>query len=116
MLLTVAVFAFVVLLLNVLKDVLPLLLSGHVSLWLIGKAVLLLLPFAGRVRGAGRKLGRAMSVLLLVVAVIAATAGLSGCGSSDSGIFTQPPQTYTLTVTGTSGSLTRSTNLTLTVE
>ncbi len=46
LLLTVAVFAFVVLLLNVLKDVLPLLLSGHVSLWLIGKAVVLLLPFA----------------------------------------------------------------------
>lgn len=46
LLLTVAVFAFVVLLLNVLKDVLPLLFGGHVPLWLVGKAVGLLLPFA----------------------------------------------------------------------
>jgi lipopolysaccharide export system permease protein len=46
LLLTVAVFAFVVLLLNVLKDVLPLLFGGHVPLWLTLKAVGLLLPFA----------------------------------------------------------------------
>ena len=46
LLLTVAVFAFVVLLLNVLHDVLPLLLGGHVSLWLVLKAIGLLTPFA----------------------------------------------------------------------
>jgi len=46
LLLTVAVFTFVVLLLNVLKDVLPLLFGGHVSLWLVVKAVGLLTPFA----------------------------------------------------------------------
>ena len=46
LLLTVAVFAFVILLLNALRDVLPLLLGGHVSLWLIAKALGLLLPFA----------------------------------------------------------------------
>ena len=46
LLLTVAVFAFVVLLLNVLKDVLPLVFGGHVSLWLVLKAIGLLLPFA----------------------------------------------------------------------
>jgi lipopolysaccharide export system permease protein len=46
LLLTVAVFAFVVLLLNALKDVLPLLFSGQASLWLVLKAVGLLLPFA----------------------------------------------------------------------
>jgi len=46
LLLTVAVFTFVVLLLNVLKDVLPLLFGGHAPLWLIAKAVGLLLPFA----------------------------------------------------------------------
>ena len=46
LLLTVAVFAFVVLLLNVLKDVLPLLFSGNASLWLVAKAIGLLLPFA----------------------------------------------------------------------
>ena len=46
LLLTVAVFAFVVLLLNVLKDVLPMLLGGHVPLWLVAKAIGLLLPWA----------------------------------------------------------------------
>ena len=46
MLLTVGVFTFVVLLMNILKDVLPLLFGGHVSLWLVSKAVALLIPFA----------------------------------------------------------------------
>jgi len=46
LLLTVAVFAFVVLLLNVLKDVLPLLFGGPVPLRLTAKAIGLLLPFA----------------------------------------------------------------------
>jgi lipopolysaccharide export system permease protein len=46
LLLTVAVFAFVVLLLNALKDVLPMLLGGHVPLGLVAKATLLLMPFA----------------------------------------------------------------------
>jgi lipopolysaccharide export system permease protein len=46
LLLTVSVFAFVVLLLSVLKDVLPLLFAGHIGFWLLLKAVGLLLPFA----------------------------------------------------------------------
>lgn len=46
LLLTVSVFAFVVLLMNVLRDVLPLLFGGHVSLWLALKAIGLLIPFA----------------------------------------------------------------------
>ena len=46
LLLTVAVFAFVVLLLNGLREVLPLLFGGHVQLGLVGKAVGLLIPFA----------------------------------------------------------------------
>ncbi len=77
---------------------------------------LLLLPFAGRMRRAGKKLGRAMSILLLIVAAITATMGLSGCGASGSGFFAQSPKSYSLTVTGTSGAVSRSTNLTLTVE
>ena len=44
--LTVSVFAFVVVLLNGLPQILPLLLSGHVKFTLILKAVALLLPFA----------------------------------------------------------------------
>ena len=77
---------------------------------------LLLLPFAGRMRRLGKKLGRAVTVLLLVVAALTATVGLSGCGSGGSGFFAQAPKTYTLTVTASSGSLSRTANLTLTVE
>jgi hypothetical protein len=77
---------------------------------------LLLLPFAGRMRRAGKKLSRAMSILLLMVAAMTATIGLNGCGASGSGFFAQAPKTYTLTVTGTSGTLSRTTSLTLTVE
>lgn len=46
LLLTVSVFAFVVLLMNVLRDVLPLLFSGSIGLQLTLKAIGLLIPFA----------------------------------------------------------------------
>jgi hypothetical protein len=43
--------------------------------------------------------------MLLVIAVMLTSLGvLTGCGSG--GYFSQPQQTYTITVTGTSGSLT----------
>ena len=45
MLLTVAVFTFVTVLLNVLHDVLPLLFERRLPLWLAAKAVVLLVPF-----------------------------------------------------------------------
>jgi hypothetical protein len=77
---------------------------------------LLLLPFAGRMRRAGKKVSRAITILLLLVAAMTATIGLNGCGASGSGFFAQAPKTYTLTVTGTSGTLSRTTSLTLTVE
>ena len=46
LLLTVAVSAFVVLLMNVIHDILPLLLGGHVPLWLVAKAISLEMPWA----------------------------------------------------------------------
>ena len=76
---------------------------------------LVLLPFARRLRGAGRRMGRMLSVLLLIVAGMAAFAGMSGCGSA-SGFFAQQRQSYTVTVTGTAGALSHSATVNLAVE
>jgi hypothetical protein len=76
---------------------------------------LLLLPFARRMRRAGKNMGRMMSVLLLLVVGLAAVAGMSGCGSTN-GFFSQQQKTYTVKVTGTSGALSHFTTVTLTVE
>jgi hypothetical protein len=76
---------------------------------------LLLLPFAGKLRRAGKRMGRTISLLLLFVASMAAIAGVTGCGSS-SGFFTQPKQTYAVTVTVSAGAQSQSTNLSLTVQ
>ncbi|HEY6849424.1 MAG TPA: Ig-like domain repeat protein [Terracidiphilus sp.] len=76
---------------------------------------LVLLPFAGRLRGAGRRMGRMLSVILLIVAGMAAVAGITGCGST-SGFFAQQRQSYTVTVTGTAGALSHSATVNLTVE
>jgi CSLREA domain-containing protein len=80
---------------------------------------LLLLPLAGtrRMRRNGQKLGRFICLLLLAFAGIAATTALSGCGSSAGGTTTVSKGTqYTITVTGTSGSVTANTTVTLTIE
>jgi len=49
--------------------------------------------------------------------LLAITAGLSGCaGPADTGYYGETPQSYNLTVTATSGNLSRSVYLTLTVQ
>ena len=75
---------------------------------------LLLLPFAAKVRKAGRRMSRMLSIALLLAAGAAAVAGLSGC--SNTGFFGQPEASHTITITGTSGSLVHTSNVTLTVE
>ena len=76
---------------------------------------ILLLPFVGRMRRTGRKFSRMLSMLLLLIAGMTAMAGVSGCGSS-TGFFAQAQKSYTVTVTATSGTLSHSTTMTLTVE
>jgi hypothetical protein len=75
----------------------------------------LLLPFAGRMRSAGKRLRAIIFTLLLTAAALGTLSGLSGCATGN-GFFGQQQSSYTVTVTATSGPLTRSTNLTLNVE
>jgi hypothetical protein len=76
---------------------------------------LLLLPFAGRLRKSGTRLGRMLAVVLLAGAGAATLAGLSGCGSN-TGSSAQTQQSYTVTVTVASGALSHTSTVTLTVE
>jgi hypothetical protein len=76
---------------------------------------ILLLPFAGRLRRAGKKLNRTLCLVLMLLAGIAATISLSGCGAGN-GFFGQQQGTYNLTVTGTAGAVSHSTTVTLTVQ
>ena len=72
---------------------------------------LLLLPFGGVVRGSGKRLGRSICVLLLMVAGLGLGAGLTGCGDS-----AHRQEDYVVTITATSGSVSRSTTVYLTVR
>ncbi len=66
----------------------------------------LFLPLAGtrRMRRHGRKLGRLACLLLLVLAGLGATTALTGCGSH-AGFSGTTGQSYTITVTATSGAI-----------
>jgi Bacterial Ig-like domain (group 3) len=71
---------------------------------------LLLLPFAWLRRSRGSP----YRLLLWMLLALGSLGAVSGCGTG--GYFSQPQQTYTITVTGTSGTLVHSTTVTLTVE
>jgi hypothetical protein len=66
-------------------------------------------------RRTGKRLGAAIWVLMLLFAGLTAMATLNGCGSLN-GFNGQQQKTYVVTVIATSGKLSRSTNLSLTVQ
>ena len=74
---------------------------------------LLLLPLSVSRRMRKMFRGRAWPLGLALFA-LASLAGLAGCGAG--GLFGQPQQSYTITVTGTSGAISHSATVTLTVE
>jgi len=75
-------------------------------------ALLLPLLGLGRVRRRIREGGwRTLIALLLLIGI----AGLSSCGTG-SGFFNQSPQTYTVNLTASSGTVQHSTPISLTVE
>ena len=88
---------------------------AHSNGYPLGRGVvlaLLLLPFVSK-RSVREKLkGRLLLMALLLVGM---TVAMSGCGSTN-GFTLQSPQTYTLTVTATSGSVQHSQTTTLIVQ
>ena len=82
-----------------------------------------LMPFAGLLpwrkglrRGKGSRASAFLGVTLLALACCAAIGGLSGCGSHNSGYLGARSQTTMVTVTATSGQLSHSTTVSLTVN
>ena len=75
----------------------------------------LLLPFALGMRKAGKRWRGLLLLMLFATAALGALSILTGCVSGN-GFLGQQQSSYTVTVTATSGPLTRSTKLTLNVE
>ena len=85
--------------------------SGLLALGLLPFMLVMLLPMNRKIRQAAGKCGRSACVLLLILAGTL-LAGLLGCGGGSSAA----QKVYTMTVTATSGTLSHSTTLTLTVQ
>jgi len=94
------------------RSILALQLSAQSPPMMLG---MLFLPLAGRIRRSAGKHGR-LALLLLLALFGTSLIGLTGCGSKDSGFLGNAQTSYTLTVTATSGALSHSTTLTLTVQ
>lgn len=75
----------------------------------------LLLPFTRRLRRSGKRMAGGFALFLMLALGMAAMIGLSSCGSHN-GFMGQSPQSYTVTVTVTAGTVSHSTNLTLNVQ
>ena len=73
-------------------------------------ALLLLVP---ALRKRSRSLPRLAAMVVWGMISLGAVMGIAGCGG---GFFGRAPQTYTLTITGTSGATTHSTTTTLQVQ
>jgi len=77
---------------------------------------MLLLPFVRKLAGPAGPTGRFACLLLLMFVVAGAALGLTGCAAARSGYFGQQEVNYTMTVTATSGALSHTTTVTITVE
>jgi len=91
--------------------------SGSKAPFIVLAAGLLMLPLfrVRAIRDSARKLSGHLALLLCLALSLGALIGLSGCGGHATQLSTQS-QVYTVTVTGTSGSLQQSTTVTLTVQ
>jgi sugar lactone lactonase YvrE len=87
------------------------------DLRLVGPALaLLLLPFVGRIRRSRKALRNLSLSLALCLVGGVAMLGLSGCGARNTGYLGVGQQTYTVVITATSGNLSHSTSVSLTVQ
>ncbi|MGA3347262.1 MAG: chitobiase/beta-hexosaminidase C-terminal domain-containing protein, partial [Terracidiphilus sp.] len=75
---------------------------------------LLLLPFSGGLRRAGKRMGRAIPMVLLLVMAMSVVIGLGGCGTTNT-LISSTQRSYAVAVIGTAGSISRSTTVTLIV-